>query len=108
MKQRIIPLFDSPDFKQGVILDGKNYVLRIQWNTRGEFWSMSIYDGNETLLRAGIKLVQWYPLREQYNNPELPPGEFVLVDTSKEASLEIGRHDFGSGRNVELWYTGIS
>ncbi len=108
MRQRIIPLFDTPAFRQAVILDGRNYILRISWNTRGEFWSMSIYDGNETLLRAGIKLVQWYPLRAQYNDPALPPGEFLLIDTSKEANQEIGRHDFGTGRNVELWYIGQS
>jgi len=100
----IVPLFDSPDFKQAVVLDGVNYVLRIQWNTAGGFWSMSVYDANETLIRAGIKLVQWYPLRLQYNDPRLPPGEFVLVDTSTEANLPIGRNDFGTGRNVELWY----
>ncbi len=52
MRQRIIPLFDTPAFRQAVILDGRNYILRISWNTRGEFWSMSIYDGNETLLRV--------------------------------------------------------
>ena len=103
---RVISLFNSPDFKQAVVLDGNNYILRIQWNTRTEFWSMSIYDSNETLLRANIKLVQWYPLRAQYNNPDLPAGEFMLIDSSNEANLEIGRNDFGTGRNVELWYAG--
>jgi hypothetical protein len=108
LKNRIIPLFDSPDFKQAVILDGVNYVLRIQWNTRCSFWTMSIFDGNETIVRAGIKLVPMYPLRAQYNDPRLPPGEFVLVDTSQSANQEIGRHDFGTGRNVELWYVGVT
>ena len=106
--KRIIPLFNSPDFKQSIVLDGTAYVIRIQWNTVGEFWTMSIYDGNETLIRAGIKLVQWFPLLKQYNDAGLPPGDFVVVDTSKEANLEIGRNDFESGRKVQLWYVGVS
>lgn len=103
--QRIISLFDSARFKQTVAIDGVNYVLEIFWNTRGEFWTMNIRDVNENLLQANIRLVLFYPLTAQYNNASIPQGKFVLTDTGASTySTDPGRHDFGVGRNLELWY----
>ena len=103
--QRLISLYDSARFKQSVVLDGVSYILVVSWNTRGEFWTLDIYDSDENLLRANLKLVLWYPLKAQYNDVLLPPGEFVLMDASTSTyNQDPGRHDFGTGRNLELWY----
>jgi hypothetical protein len=70
---------------------------------------MNIYDTNDNLLRGNIQLVLWYPLKAQYNDVSLPPGEFVLMDSSTSTySQNPGRHDFGVGRKLELWYLSVS
>ncbi len=100
-----IPLFDNANFTETVSLDGQNYDLAFCWNIRGEFWSMDISDGNGTLIQSGIRLVIWYPLKLQYTNPALPKGEFLLVDPSATTqNVEPGRHDFTTGRKLDLLY----
>jgi hypothetical protein len=101
----IIPLFDNANFSESVTLDDVNYGFSFQYNTRGDFWSMSIFDGNGNLILANIKLVVWFPLTLRYNNPALPTGTFILCDPSASTqNIEPGRHDFTSGRKLELLY----
>jgi hypothetical protein len=101
----IIPLFENANFSEAVTLDNVNYILSFKWNTRGEFWTMDIYDGNGEIIAYGFKLVIWYPLTVQHNNVNLPAGTFVLVDPSAATQYdETGRNDFVSGRKLELLY----
>jgi hypothetical protein len=101
----VIPLFDDGRFSQTVALDGANYGLALAWNNRGQYWSMSISDGNGNLLKTGIRLNIQYPVKLQYNNAGLPSGDFLLMDPSDTTwTLEAGRHDFTTGRKLELWY----
>jgi hypothetical protein len=101
----VIPLFSDARFSQTVALDGSNYGLALAWNNRGQFWSLSISDGNGNLLKSGIRLNIAYPVKRQYNDAGLPSGDFFLMDPSDTTwTQETGRNDFASGRKLELWY----
>ena len=100
-----IPLFDNGSFSETVSLDGNNYGISLSWNARAGAWFMSIADGNGNMLRTGIRLNVAYPVKLQYNDVGLPAGDFLLLDQKEETGLqEAGRHDFTSGRKLELWY----
>jgi hypothetical protein len=100
-----IPMFDSSSFKISVTLDLKEYRLSFAWNSRGQYWSMSIADANGVMLRAGIRLVVSYPLNIQHTDPRLPQGLFMIIDSNeKTAMIEPGRNDFVAGRKLELIY----
>jgi hypothetical protein len=101
-----IPLFDNANFSETVQLDGNNYGITLTWNGRGKFWSISIADGNGNLLRAGIRLSTFYPIKLQYRyDNRLPSGDFLLVDENSSTwSQEAGRHDFTMGRKLKLLY----
>lgn len=103
-----IPMIDSPNFSVEVSLDQKEYSFSFLWNTRGEFWSMSISDANGVVLISGIRLVCFYPLLTAYQyNQAMPQGLMVVVDQNKAtARTEPGRFDFVSDRNLELCYVG--
>lgn len=101
-----IPFRDSPSFTQSITLNGVEYILRFDWNTRGAFWSMSIYDNTETLILAGIRMVIGWPLLDSHTAiTNIPDGQFVVYDSNPLTHLqEPGRYDFVSGRNLELLF----
>jgi hypothetical protein len=97
-----IPLFDLASFTEEVILDDVPYRLTFQWNSRGEFWSMSISDSNNILLLSGIKLVINFELISEWHAIDLPAGELYIVDpTGSDAPIAF--EDFGNGR-LEIVY----
>jgi len=62
-----IPLIaGAPDQTVDVTLDGVPYTLRVLWNERFGYWSLSIYyrDGDAILLN--IKMVNNYPLVKRF------------------------------------------
>lgn len=100
-----IPMKDFADFTEEITLDGRPYIFRFRWNTRGAFWVMSITDRDEQLLVDGIKLVINYPLRLQYTGALLPQGEFICYDFNVNTQyVEPGRNDFLENRNIVLAY----
>ena len=87
-----------------VTLDKKNFRLAFNWNTRGSYWSMSIYAFDKTPIVLGIKLVMGYPLLESFEDTALPTGEFILLS---EGALVIDKPTFdnmGEGNGVVLVY----
>ena len=61
-----IPFAEFPAFTQEIILDNVPYRFSFNWNTRGEFFTMSIADRDEVKLLSGIKLVMDF----EYNHTQ--------------------------------------
>ena len=100
-----IRMFDSSNFTERIVLDNNVFVLGFKWNTRSLYWSMDIYDSNNVLLLAGTKLTICYPVKAQHVSASLPSGDFVLIDPNENTQTqEPGRHDFTTGRKLELCY----
>lgn len=103
-----IPMIDAPSFKMALVLSVNEYQLKFDWNTRFEFWTMSILDLDDNFLLCGIKLVIGYPLLFQRGvSVNLPQGDFWCIDTSLDMLFdEPGRYDFVKDRKLELVYVG--
>lgn len=82
-----------------VTLDGVPYRLVFTYNTRGDFWVLSIYDRELTPLVVGIKVVLAFELIRTYPDRGLPPGELYIVDTS-ESIDRPGRYTLGSELSI--------
>lgn len=91
---RIIPFPGQASFSEEITLENKVYRFRFDWNTSGQYWSMSIYNRDLELLVSGIKIVLDYELISDYAYMGLPEGEIYAMDTSNEL-LTIGRNDIG-------------
>jgi hypothetical protein len=96
----IIPVFNniSSKFTIQIELDAITFILSFRWNVRGQAWYMNIFDKDNNLLKAGIKLVAKYSLLKQYRAVEgLPPGEFILADAEDDPlSGPMGFENFGT------------
>lgn len=82
-------------FEQTCSLDGRQFVLRFNWNERAERWFLSIADADGNDLAGGIGLCAHYPLLLGLRSPDLPAGEFVVVDSSSEPR-DPQRDDLGT------------
>ena len=96
-----IPVFDYADYSESVVLDGNPYRLAFSWNTRGEYWSLTISDSSGNVLVDGLKLVINFELISEYAAAGFPPGALLAVDTTGTLS-RIGRDDLGE--KVRLYY----
>jgi hypothetical protein len=101
MKQ--IPFTTYPSFTEDVVLDDVRYTLAFTWNTRGEFWSLSISDVNRTPLVQGIKVVPNYDLLEGFHHLKVPAGAIVALDSSGNLD-KIAYGDFSNNRKLSLLY----
>lgn len=98
-----IPLFpDVPLYTIRVTLDGREYVLGLDYSEREDRWWLSVSDVAGTPLATGIKLVANWPLLHQRVSPDLPPGHLVAVDVSNSGGEPPGFADLG--RRVRLLY----
>lgn len=71
-------------------LDGVPVTLRIIWNERFKYWTMSIYDRQQAAIITGVKLVRDYPLISRFNLSQLA-GDFIFYRVSgpdDEASFD--------------------
>lgn len=95
MAMSLIPI-DPVDahFSLEVDLDGATYLLEFLWNTRGEFWTLSILDAAEAPLVMGIRIVAAWELLAQYSDDRLPGGRLLTVDMSG-LGIDPGRDDLG-------------
>jgi len=81
--------FTYPDqrgaFVMTVNLDGVDFRLSFQYNSREGFWYFDLLDSSENVLRAGIKVVSNFPLLLRFRDVETrPEGELVSIDTRRE------------------------
>lgn len=93
---------DAPEWVQSVKLDGSTYKLRARWNTFSEAWSLDVLTKSGTLIVGGLRLVRGQALLIQFNDDDLPPGDFFVYDVS---STGDDYADFIAGRAVLAYVT---
>lgn len=75
-----IPLVaETTDQTVSVELDGNPYILRVLWNERFGYFSLSIYTADEQPILLNIKMVKNYPLIGRFKDERLPFGDLYFV-----------------------------
>jgi hypothetical protein len=92
---------DEAAFKVRIALEGRDYVLSFDFNTRMNRWILGVYDAEENPIVVGIALNIDSSILRLYVDNSLPPGEMILFDTS-EKHIEGGRNDLG--KRCEILY----
>lgn len=95
-----IPVFQSAsaDFSQTIDLDGASTTIRLIWNTRINYWFVTVVTEGGRL--DGLKLVPQYPLmRYKRRIPDLP-GDFVAFKIDASLGEEVSYDELGAGWNL--------
>jgi hypothetical protein len=101
----------KPYHQQRTKLDGREFLLRFSWNQREARWYLTIADSENTVLRAGIKLICNWPLlsNETEYDERLPLGELEVTDlTNAGAGDPPGFDELGEGKRCELTYFAVT
>jgi hypothetical protein len=83
MALRLIPVRPSiPSSRRRVLLDGREYVIRLRWSMREEVWYLDLLDVDGEPLLLGRPLVANRKLLGQFRQTVagLPPGEIFAAD----------------------------
>ena len=92
---------DTSDQLLNLELGGNPYLLRVLWNERFQYFSLSIKTIDDEPIITNIKMVKNYPLIQRFRDTRLPPGEIYFV---KERG-KLDRPDYESiGRNEFALY----
>lgn len=76
---------DTTDQLVSVELDGNPYILRVLWNERFAYFSLSISAADETPILTNVKMVKNYPLIGRFKNTLLPVGDLYFVQEKGSA-----------------------
>ncbi len=97
-----IPLLaETSDQLVYVELDGNPYILRVLWNERFGYFSLSISEADQTPILVNIKMVKNFPLTQRFQDLRLPFGSLFFVQ-DKGASVRPGYSDLAT--NFNLYY----
>lgn len=91
----------TPHYTFATELEGVTYTFEFLWDDRDGAWYMQIGDGEENPLTGMVRVVLGASLLSQFSNAALPPGQFIVKDTSGQ-DLDAGLADLGS--RVQVWY----
>ena len=69
-----------PFYEIEVELDGVEFKLEFSFNDRDDAWYMTISDSDNTLLRAGIRIVNEWVLLRLWAEATRPDGDIVSVN----------------------------
>lgn len=78
-----LPLFNSPDYRYTVALEGDYYTLRFTYNEIMSLYTLMILDSNKNAILAGVGVVPFYPITLDYVVPGLT-GSFILIPISDQ------------------------
>lgn len=80
---REIPIFpEVPRYDLRVVLDGRAYVLDLDWNGTEDRWYIAIRDAAGALLSGSRKIVCNVPLfRSRSHDPRLPRKSYLIALT---------------------------
>jgi hypothetical protein len=70
---------ETTDQFVNVELGGNTYILRILWNERFGYFSLSVITADDTPILTNIKMVKNYPLIGRFKSTLLPFGDLYLV-----------------------------
>lgn len=77
-----IPLDESNNWEQVVVLDDREFRLTIEWSVREGAWYVSIASQDGVMLAAGLRLVEGTNVLRRETDPRLPQGKLMLADTT--------------------------
>lgn len=70
---------ETTDQLVSVELDGNPYILRVLWNERFGYFSLSISAADETPILTNVKMVKNFPLIGRFRDTLLPSGDLYFV-----------------------------
>lgn len=77
--QKIPLLADTADQKLSIELGGNPYLLRVLWNERFEYFSLSLNTLADEPIVTNAKMVKNYPLLGRFKDTRLPFGDLYFV-----------------------------
>lgn len=81
-----IPLqSDTTDQLVSVELDGNPYILRVLWNERFGYFSLSVSEADQTPILVNVKMVKNFPLTRRFQDLRLPFGSLFFVQENGTA-----------------------
>lgn len=94
-----IPLLaDTTDQLIDVTLSDNPYTLRVLWNERAGYFSLSIFERAGAVILENVKMVKDYPLIGRFKDTRLPIGELYFFDqrsqTPRPLYTSIGTGDY--------------
>lgn len=99
--QKIQLLPDSSDQTFNVELGGNPYILRVLWNERYGYFSLSINTADDVPILTNIKMVKNYDLTSRFKDLRLPYGGLYFIH-EKGNSNRCGYDEIGI--NYNLYY----
>lgn len=100
-----LPFFDAANFNYSISLDQEIFLFRFQYNTRGDFYSLNIFDENENAIYLGLRLVSSIPLFLRWRSENDPKGELFVLCPQQSCSEDPKRNGFiRSQKPFELIY----
>lgn len=70
---------ETTDQLVSVELDGNPYILRVLWNERFGYFSLSVSAADETPILTNVKMVKNFPLIGRFRDTLLPAGDLYFV-----------------------------
>jgi len=99
-----IPLLpDTTDQLVDVVLSDNPYTLRILWNEKYGYFSLSIYARDGAVILENIKMVKNYPLIGRFKNTLLPIGDLYFIDNKNKHSRAL-YESVGTGDYSLVYY----
>jgi len=99
-----IPLLaDTTDQLVDVVLSDNPYTLRILWNEKYGYFSLSIYARDGAVILENIKMVKNYPLISRFKNTLLPIGDLYFIDNKNKHSRAL-YESVGTGDYSLVYY----
>lgn len=83
-------------------LDGRDYVIVLQWNQRMQRWAMDIADQDAVMIAAGVVLVVEFPLLSLVTDERAPPGSLAVVDL-QSPKIDPTLESLGSRHQLVYW-----
>ena len=77
--QKIPLLQTTADQTLEIEIGGSPYILRVMWNERFGYFSLSISTADDEPILTNIKMVKNYPLIGRFKNTLLPDGDFIFL-----------------------------
>ncbi len=92
--EKIDVLTETSDQLLEVELDGRPFLIRIVWNERFGYFSLSVLEADETPIVQNIKMVKNYPLVKRFADVRLPTGDLYFLQENGKAERP-GYSDLG-------------
>lgn len=77
---------NTTDQLVSVELDGNPYIMRVLWNERFGYFSLSVLTADEQPILTNVKMVKNFPLIGRFQNTLLPAGDLYFVQEKGNAA----------------------